>query len=672
MWWILACQHPADVDPKGLADSPRVESRADGDSTESPAVDSDPNESVPSTEHPRLLLLVVDGLRVEEFTSSWVSDLTGVTGEQWAPRTWAELAPKGTLVRSILSAGPTFTAPAHAAILAGRNLPYSNLGSPGYSTLYRPELPTLMQTTERDCGPTRYLGNATLLWDTGGSLYPGMEDPGTYDGTYHADEQVLRAVVNFARDEDPCLIVANLHDVDREGHDGTSGHYAAQVQTVDGALANFWTNLELEAPAWAREALVIITSDHGRHRGNLVQPPWMEHGDACAGCREVPLLMIGPGVPAGVVEEQRSWTLSDLSLVMAGWLGVSLPYTIGLDPGILPDLHLSSRSGSTGLVQSGSLTGELRWLAEETRRNEVRVNGELLSSPDAFAVRALSLTESAGSRWACWRELKMAGQERWPWVPRCMHQQEGVWTDIGFPVDEVGPTAETASWSSGNTLWVAWPDNGFTDSGTWYEDLLRVATWTEADGWKEVEEFTGFSFMHPSLWASGQDYRLLVALSGDQQDARSSRGLWLLGPGISSELDFSSVLGQEHRVERGAFRLDGNAIVVGAIGISNSGTHLLRIRSADGGRSFGAAEEIVSPWPPMPHLSPRWQGSRLVWAVAMSEDEAGFCAIDEAETLPTCVSVGMPYVDAFSVEASGLTVSASGEDRSWTPIFLSL
>ncbi len=672
MWWISGCLNPADVDPKGVVADSHVESHHDGDSVESPPVDSDPGHSGLPTEHPRLLLLVVDGLRVEEFSSSWVSDLTGVTGEQWAARTWAELAPKGTFVRSILSAGPTFTAPAHAAILAGRNLPYSNLASPGHATLYRPELPTLMQTTERDCGPARYLGNATLLWDTGGSVYPGMEDPGSYDGSHRLDEHVLESVVNLARDVDPCLIVANLHQVDREGHDGTSGHYATQVQAVDAALVDFWKLLELEAPAWTRDALVIITSDHGRHRGELVQPPWMEHGDACAGCREVPLLMIGPGVPAGVVEEQRAWTLSDLSLVMSGWLGVSHPYTIGLDPGILPDLHLSSRSGSTGLEMEGSLSGELVWLTEETRRNEVRVNGELLSSPDAFAVRALALTEGEGIGWACWRELKMGGQDRWPWIPRCMRQQNGVWTDVGFPEDEVGPTAETAIGSAGDTLWVAWPDNGFTDSGTWYEDLMRVYTWSGADGWKKVEEFTGFSFMHPSLWAAGQDYRLLVALSGDQQEARSTRGLWLLGPGISSELDFSALLGQEHRVERGALRLDGNAVVVGAIGLSNSGTHVLRMRSSDGGHSFTAPEELPSPWPPLPHLSPRWQGSRLIWAVAMSENETGFCAIGEEDERATCITAGAAYVDAFTVESGGVRASVAGEDRAWTPIFLPL
>lgn len=503
-------------------------------------------------------------------------------------------------------------------------------------------------------------------------MYPGLEDPGSYDGSYRSDAHVLEGVLNMARDVDPCLIVANLHQVDREGHDGTSGHYAAQVQTVDAALADFWKTLEQEAPAWTRDALVIITSDHGRHRGDLVQPPWMEHGDACAGCREVPLLMIGPGVPAGVVEEQRAWTLSDLSLVMSGWLGVSHPYTIGLDPGILPDLHLSSRSGSTGLEMAKSLSGELVWLAEETRRNEVRVNGELLSSPDAFAVRALALTEAEGIGWACWRELKMGGQDRWPWIPRCMRQQDGVWTDVGFPEDEVGPTAETAIGSTGDTLWVAWPDNGFTDSGTWYEDLMRVYTWSEADGWKEIEEFTGFSFMHPSLWASGEAYSLLVALSGDQQEARSTRGLWLLGPGISSELDFSALLGQEHRVERGALRVDGNALVVGAIGLSNSGTHVLRIRSGDGGRRFDLPEELPSPWPPLPHLSPRWQGSRLIWAVAMSEDEAGFCVMGEEDGQATCVSAGAAYVDAFTLESGGVRASIAGEDRAWTPTFLPL
>ena len=673
MWWLFACQNPAGLDSKGIVESRQVESHGDVDSAESPVRDSDSGgHSALPTDHPRLLLLVVDGLRVEEFSSSWVSELTGVTGEQWATHTWAELAPKGTFVRSILSAGPTFTAPAHAAILAGRNLSYSNLSSPGYATLYRPELPTLMQTTERDCGPARYLGNATLLWDTGGSLYPGMEDPGTYDGSYHTDNGVLEGVLSLARDDDPCLIVANLHDVDREGHDGSSGHYATQVQTVDAALVEFWKNLEQQAPAWTEKALVIITSDHGRHRGNLVQPPWMEHGDACAGCREVPLLMIGPGVPAGVVEEQRSWTLSDLSLVMAGWLGVSHPFTIGLDPGILPDLHLSSRSGSTGLELAGSLSGELRWLAEETHRNEVRVNGELLSSPDAFAVRALALAEEATIGWACWRELKMAGQERWPWVPRCLRRQDGVWRDIGFPVDEVGPTAETAIWSSGSTLWVAWPDNGFTDSGTWYEDLLRVATWTEADGWKEVEEFTGFSFMHPSVWAAGQDYRLLVALSGDKQDARTTRGLWLLGPGISSELDFSSLLGQERRVERGALRVEGSGVMVGAIGISNRGTHVLRIRSVDGGRSFEAPEELSSPWPVLAHLSPRWLGDRLIWAVAMSETEVGFCVIGSEDSQASCVSAGAAFVDAFTVDGTGVLASVAGEDRLWTPIFFQL
>ena len=73
------------------------------------------------------LILVPDGVRVEEFTSSdRVSDLTGLTGESYARKTWAKLPSNGVVVRAAVNPHVTITGPAHAALLTGRPEIYGN------------------------------------------------------------------------------------------------------------------------------------------------------------------------------------------------------------------------------------------------------------------------------------------------------------------------------------------------------------------------------------------------------------------------------------------------------------------------------------------------------------------------------------------------------------------
>jgi hypothetical protein len=174
--------------------------------------------------NPRVLLLIVDGIRVEEISSTQTSDLTGRLGSDFMPGLWGTIGRAGTVLRQIYNTGGTYTFVAHAGLFAGRDLPLANLpiAGPDQSTLYRPEVLGLMQMAQERCGSARvhFVGDATLLMDSSGSLYPNYTSAGIYK-TLNAEmatlDQNVVAAVEEAFSQNACLVVANLHGVDLQG-----------------------------------------------------------------------------------------------------------------------------------------------------------------------------------------------------------------------------------------------------------------------------------------------------------------------------------------------------------------------------------------------------------------------------------------------------------------------
>ena len=104
----------------------------------------------PAVEHspydgPRVVVLVLDGVRDEEsFGDTWSQVVDGPPSELM-PRTWEQLVPQGSRATHVHSAGLTLTGPGHATMLSGVRQAFGNyevLDEPG---AFRPELPTIFE-----------------------------------------------------------------------------------------------------------------------------------------------------------------------------------------------------------------------------------------------------------------------------------------------------------------------------------------------------------------------------------------------------------------------------------------------------------------------------------------------------------------------------------------------
>jgi len=103
--------------------------------------------------------------------------------------------------------------------------------------------------------------------------------------------------------------------------------YEAEIRELDDLLAGFFAYLEAEG--LAQDTLIVVVSDHGEE--------FQEHGGLLHGRTQfeellhVPLILAGPGVPAGVVV-QEPVSLVDLLPTVLGRLGIEpLPGLDGLD-----------------------------------------------------------------------------------------------------------------------------------------------------------------------------------------------------------------------------------------------------------------------------------------------------------------------------------------------------
>lgn len=658
--------------PSVIAESiPAQHSALPDESTiESSPPDSDTALKEPN---PRVLLLIVDGIRVEEISSTQPSDLTGHLGSDLMPGLWGTIGHAGTVLRQIYNTGGTYTFVAHAGLFAGRDLPLANLpvAGPNQSTLYRPEVLGLMQMAQERCGPARvhFVGDATLLTDSSGSLYPNYTSAGIYE-TLNAEmstlDQNVVAAVKEAFSQNACLVVANLHGVDLQGHSGDAGGYLGQITSVDGQLSELWQWLQQEQSEALSETLVVVTGDHGRHRVFPTIPAWMEHGDACTGCREVPLFLVGPGIPAGEVREV-SWTQADLSLLMAGWLGVELPYATGLWPDI-GNLSGIERQGRTAVSVSDGLMAVQEWQADPEHRSRILVEGQPVSSPEAFAAEAPTFLHRDGQSTICWRELILDPEaDEWPWQPRCLQRQDGQqeWQDIGFPTEIVGSSWEISLDTWEGKIWATWPETPWSDGGT-DTDRLVLASY-DGHSWTRITDYS-FSFpVHPQILMASDGYRLLAGGSRDMNQARSDRQIQYIDPiygwGIRSQNPVLSSVQQ--RVERATMAMIGEAIHFAAIGHDETGSYLLYSHSDNLGTSWYSTVALPSPAAILPHITPQWEGDRLYWAVQLTDHEAGICAMHPTESTATCISTQTPHLDALKVSQGRAYAAVDPEPLAW-------
>ncbi|MFN7142468.1 MAG: alkaline phosphatase family protein, partial [Myxococcota bacterium] len=447
---------------------------------------------------PAAIVLVLDGVRTDEFSSRFASDLTGVPGDEYAAETWRAVAPDATVVRAALNPGITITAPAHASMVVGRdealaNFPVDTARGPGR---YLPELPTIFEEARAQLGlgedEVFFLANTELLSPVAESLYPGFDGGARYDlvldngKPVNDDTPVMEELLARIEAGGPRLVFVNLHDVDRAGHYGEGDAYIDDVAKIDGLLADFWKALERDHPDLVPSLLLVVTADHGRHRHDD-HDGFHNHGDACTGCREVPLMLLG-AAKAGQ-DLDATVTSVDLAPTLAAHLGIDLPWAEGLPfAEALGALDTPRRSGDVDVSASGERIALRSWRDDREARSEVVVDGEVVSTPGIHAAEAPTLLYTAGGARVCFREIDLAtGEDTLPWRARCLAESDGAWVEMGFPDDEVGPFFRASLTERDGRLWAAWPNNphGMTDLGEEGGVGLAVAAWDPATGWTD-------------------------------------------------------------------------------------------------------------------------------------------------------------------------------------------
>ncbi|MFT5685076.1 MAG: hypothetical protein ACI8RZ_006022 [Myxococcota bacterium] len=648
----------------------------------------------------RVVVLVLDGTRVEESlgygqTTDGFSDAYDGGSEEVLSSIQAELLPRGASSVPAFSTGVTTTMPSHATLLQGRRRHY---GSPAAQEgqgagLYRPELPTFFELLRKQEGlspsSVALIGNTVNLTSLDYSLHPGYGvDYGTvYEVLTQADgvtpsnsdsevvDDVRTALEGGAR-----FVVANLHNIDRTAHSDPED-YADAVANVDGLILSLWLWIQSDESGMKDDTVMVITADHGRHRYDLIDPVWTGHGDDCSGCREIPLLLIGPGVEAGAVTEEPA-TLEDVHQTLAWLMGVESPYTDGLVLSSLLSLEDEVPTQRSGVAAPSSSDGRLayqQWRSDPTRRSEIVIDDHVFDSPAVFATESPDvLVTSSNDTYACWRQLELpAGGEYYPWELRCVHQAPGAsdWTDIGFPLDRLHPDTQPAlSEAADGRLVVAVSDLLVTENiniGT--NSQITLASW-DGQSWElfETHSENGYA-IEPSLQSTSDALWLAYALGDGGSQSRYTRHIELHEIQLQEDESWrwqeawtsadDALTEMYGRMEHAALWILGDDGKLAMIGFSeNDGASLLMTRREAGGWS---SLSVVDDQIPLTHVRPVWSDDGSLFWARYGETVAQLCRLQDSET--SCVDLSGGVVERIAaVDGDEAVVSVQGAGMVWS------
>ncbi len=659
---------------------------------------------------PRVVILVIDGVRLDESFATWDSDLTGEPARSSLQRVVDELLPQGTLVLPTYNMGTTITAPAHTAMFTGVRQPLANFSVDEGPGLYRPSFPTLGEELRRQTQATRdesmVMANADLIWPLEWSLTPGYGEDLASDWFFVAvapgesqpasdDTSVMVSIELEMRDVSRRLVLANLKEVDRKGHYGEDRwEYTGAVAELDTPIIELWERLQSDS-SYAGDTVLIITSDHGRHR--IEDNPewdddyWRNHGDASAGDREVPLLILGPGVRQGQVVEAPH-TLEDIAPTAAALLGIELPWARGVPIAEALEEPVDwARSGVGAVAADGDYLVEERFeLGDPYRRSGIWWGERRLSSAEAFASEAPAVVDTGAGGLACWREIAL-DEHFMPWVPRCALLDEGGGvTEIAAPEAQVGPhwrprlrvVSDARGEPRVRMTYIHNPDD-IAELGVDEDVAPREARWN-GTRWA-VRALAEPSTYYPTDLSAaelGEDQSLWVytANTGDSE-ARYSRRVYTqeqewTGDALRSgpphrltpdELVPEGLYREEHPVLRPGGEGDRLELAMNSYTVDTR--QIWRLVSEDGGRSWSAPEVVVDDPGLYTHLGPVWMGDRLAW-VAYDGRSAEVCA--EGDGAPHCIRLDTDRVADLAWDGALLHVVRGNPDGSWSRVALSL
>lgn len=118
----------------------------------------------------------------------------------------------------------------------------------------------------------------------------------------------------------PRLMLVNYQDPDYV-HWGNASHYARAITVIDEGLRQIVTAAAAEA-AYRDNTVFVVVPDCGRDDNPLMAVPYQHHFNSRA-AREIFALVVGPGVPKGVVVD-RAVEQADIAPTIGGLMGFAV------------------------------------------------------------------------------------------------------------------------------------------------------------------------------------------------------------------------------------------------------------------------------------------------------------------------------------------------------------
>jgi hypothetical protein len=678
----------------------------------------------------RVIVLVIDGARIDESFGDGFSTVTNEATSVFLPNIRTHLLPVGTLVRTAFNTGVTITAEGHTSILTGARLPVANLPTDDGAGNFRPDRPTLFELL-RDQEPVSAEqvmvgGNTVHLQGLTHSLHPGWGRSvgGAYELVENPDEPLQPAgddvsVINAVQQRmdalDTRLIVANLHQMDRAGHYNTRLEaYAEHVKEVDGPIVEFWNWIQADT-RYQDTTTLIVLADHGRHRRGT-ESDHRHHGDSCAGCRQIPMLLIGPRIRQGLVSHTPA-TLEDIGATIGYLLGLMHPHVEGR---VLTELIVDSGDdraypeGSGQIAAVGSHQAARMWLDEPLHRSAVTIDGAIVSGTEAFHAEAPSVASDGVTSVVCWREFHFDptapddSLEDWPWLPQCRIQAGGSdWASTAFPAETVSPYFSPAlALGEAGDIWAGFADN---PTGNWeaLNQVVRLWRWTATQGWSEAGPGANMVRFPLHVSVLPQAAGALVAfVTSDTLDedagtgevtaaqvhgrARYRRHIviervnWPDAAAATWHREFRSYTADHYtvgavlpapptawngwsdigRVDRPTlYRSEGRVhMTFLAFDAVRGDVSLMRVQSDDDGTTWHNPVVVDASGMVIPSVTPQWTGTDLIWARA-TEDGATVCRATSGAS-PECMDTLGQAIDSISHGTAG-AVAAIWVDGEW-------
>lgn len=280
-----------------------------------------------------VIIVVVDGSRCTETFDD--------KEHKYIPNIWNKLRPLGTICTNMYIDGWTKTIPGHSAIVTGTWQEIANDGTE------RPHQPTIFEYLRKD----RTVPQNKLCVVTGKEKLEvlGHSDHPIYGARFSAsvvksnpqgnDTVTMKDVFELIKNNHPKVMVVNLAQTDKSGHNGIFNEYTASVRRADSLIYLLWETIQSDS-LYKDKTTMIVTNDHGRHSDNVLTG-FKDHGDNCKGCRHIMFLAIGPDTPAGVTDTQMRMQI-DIAPTVALLLKFMVPFSEGdiidsaVDPTIEP------------------------------------------------------------------------------------------------------------------------------------------------------------------------------------------------------------------------------------------------------------------------------------------------------------------------------------------------